>query len=63
MRAANSCKHAINTDVLIAFAVALPLMGLGVVLGHRLHATLNQAGFGRLVSILFVLIGSFLLLR
>jgi hypothetical protein len=38
-------------------------MGLGVVLGHRLHAHLNQAGFGRLVSVLFVLIGSFLLFR
>lgn len=54
---------AINADVMIAFAAALPLMGLGVVLGHRLHAQLNQAGFARLVSVLFVLIGSFLLFR
>lgn len=54
---------AITTDVMIAFAAALPLMAIGVVLGHRLHASLNQAGFGRLVSVLFVLIGGFLLLR
>jgi len=54
---------AITTEVMIAFAVALPLMGIGVVLGNLLHAQLNQAGFGRLVSVLFVLIGAFLLLR
>lgn len=54
---------AITTDVMIAFAVALPLMGIGVVLGNRLHAQLNQAGFSRLVSVLFVLIGGFLLFR
>lgn len=54
---------AITTDVMIAFAVALPLMGIGVVLGNRLHARLNQAGFSRLVSVLFVLIGSFLFFR
>jgi len=54
---------AITTDVLITFAVALPLMGLGVVLGNRLHAHLNQQGFNRLVGVLFVLIGGFLFLR
>lgn len=54
---------AITTDVMIAFAAALPLMGLGVVLGDRLHAYLNQTAFSRLVSVLFVLIGGFLLLR
>lgn len=54
---------AITTDVMIAFAAALPLMAIGVVLGNRLHAHLNQAGFSRLVSVLFVLIGGFLLFR
>ncbi len=54
---------AITTDVLIAFAAALPLMAIGVVLGHRLHASLNQAGFTRLVGVLFVLIGGFLFFR
>jgi len=54
---------AITDDVLIAFAAALPLMGIGVVLGNRLHARLNQLGFSRLVGVLFVLIGGFLLVR
>ena len=45
------------------FAVALPFMGVGIVLGNRMHAMLNQQGFSRLVGILFVVIGSFLVLR
>jgi uncharacterized membrane protein YfcA len=54
---------AITGEVLIAFGAALPLMGLGVILGNRLHARLNQIGFSRLVGVLFVLIGGFLLVR
>jgi uncharacterized membrane protein YfcA len=54
---------AITEDVMIAFAAALPLMGIGVVLGHRLHARLSQLGFSRLVGILFVAIGGFLFVR
>lgn len=54
---------AIDSDVLITFGVALPLMGIGVVLGHRMHAMLNQQGFGRMVGVLFVLIGGFLFVR
>jgi len=54
---------AVTAEVLITFAVALPLMGIGVVLGNRLHAQLNQQGFNRLVGVLFVLIGGFLFLR
>jgi uncharacterized membrane protein YfcA len=54
---------AVDNEVLITFVVALPLMGLGVVLGQRMHAMLNQQGFGRMVGVLFVLIGSFLFLR
>ncbi|RPI46634.1 MAG: sulfite exporter TauE/SafE family protein [Betaproteobacteria bacterium] len=54
---------AITDDVMIAFAAALPLMGLGVILGNRLHARLNQIGFSRLVGMLFVLIGGFLFVR
>ncbi len=48
---------------MVAFAVALPLLGLGVILGQRLHASLNQQGFNRLVGILFVTIGAFLFVR
>ncbi|MPZ47094.1 MAG: TSUP family transporter [Betaproteobacteria bacterium] len=54
---------AVDYEVLITFAVALPLMAIGVVLGHRMHAMLNQQGFGRLVGVLFVLIGTFLFVR
>ena len=54
---------AVTRDVMIAFAAALPLMGLGVILGNHLHARLNQLGFNRLVAVLFVLIGTFLLIR
>jgi uncharacterized membrane protein YfcA len=54
---------AVDNDVLITFGLALPLMAIGVVVGHRMHAMLNQQGFSRMVGALFVLIGSFLFLR
>lgn len=54
---------AIGQDVLIAFAASLPLMGLGVVLGHRIHANLDPFWFARLVAMLFVVTGTLLLLR
>ena len=54
---------AVDREVLITFAVALPLMAIGVVLGHRMHAMLNQQNFSRLTSVLFVLIGGFLFAR
>ena len=54
---------AVTTDVLILTAVALPLIGIGIVLGNRMHASLNQKGFNRLVGVLFVVIGTFLFLR
>ena len=54
---------AVTTDVMILIAVAMPLLGIGVVLGHRMHASLNQKGFNRLTGILFIVIGVFLFLR
>ena len=54
---------AVTTDVLILTGVALPLIGIGIVLGNRMHARLNQKGFSRLVGVLFVLIGTFLFVR
>lgn len=54
---------AIDEEVLITFAVGLPFMGIGILIGNRMHAALNQQGFSRLVGVLFVVIGSFLLLR
>lgn len=54
---------AVTTDVLILTGVALPLIGIGIVLGNRMHAGLNQKGFNRLVGVLFVVIGTFLFVR
>lgn len=54
---------AMTGEVLFIFVIALPLLALGVVLGNRMHASLGQSGFSRLVGVLFVLIGSFLFLR
>jgi uncharacterized membrane protein YfcA len=54
---------AVTEQVLITIAVAMPLLAIGIVLGNRLHATLNQQGFNRLVGVLFVVIGTYLSLR
>ena len=54
---------AVTTDVLILIGVALPLIGIGIVLGNRMHASLNQQAFNRLVAVLFVVIGAFLMVR
>ena len=54
---------AVTTEVLILIGVALPLIGIGIVLGNRMHARLDQRAFSRLVGVLFVAIGAFLLLR
>jgi uncharacterized membrane protein YfcA len=50
-------------DVVIACAVALPMMALGVFLGNRIHANLNDVMFRRLVAGVLVLSGIPLLLR
>jgi uncharacterized membrane protein YfcA len=44
-------------DVVIACAVALPMMALGVFLGNRIHANLNDVMFRRLVAGVLVLSG------
>ncbi len=54
---------AVTEEVAIIIAAALPLMGIGVVLGNRLHTRLNQQGFNRLIGYLFIVIGGFLFLR
>jgi len=54
---------AVTEDVVIIIVAALPLMGIGVVLGNRLHTGLNQMGFSRLIGLLFVVIGGFLFIR
>lgn len=54
---------AFDRDALIACAVALPLMGLGVYIGNRLHARLDPVQFRRFVALVLVASGVPLLLR
>ncbi len=50
-------------DVLIACAVALPMMALGIFIGNRIHAKLNDVAFKRLVAVILIISGLPLLLR
>lgn len=50
-------------DVLIACAVALPMMGLGIFIGNRIHANLNDVAFKRLVAAILIVSGLPLLVR
>lgn len=50
-------------EVMIACAVALPMMAIGVFLGNRIHANLDDVMFKRLVAGVLVLSGIPLLLR
>lgn len=50
-------------DVLIACAVALPMMGLGIFIGNRIHANLNDVAFKRLVAAILMVSGLPLLVR
>lgn len=50
-------------DVIIACAVALPVMALGVFAGGRIHARLNDTAFKRLVALILIISGLPLLLR
>lgn len=50
-------------DVMIACAAALPMMGLGIWAGSRIHANLNDLAFRRMVAVILMLSGLPLLLR
>jgi hypothetical protein len=54
---------AFDRDVLIVCASAVPLMLIGVFLGNRIHANLNQIAFKRFVALIFIASGVPLLLR
>ena len=45
---------AYDREALIATAVSLPLMYLGVVLGNRIHTNLSEIAFRRLLSIVLI---------
>lgn len=50
-------------DVWIAFAMALPLMLIGIWAGDRIHVRLSELAFKRLVCMVLVICGIPLLLR
>jgi uncharacterized protein len=54
---------AYDRDALVACAVALPLMAIGIFLGNRIHANLGQATFQRLVALVLIASGVPLVLR
>ncbi len=54
---------AFDRDAIIACAAALPLMGIGVFLGSRIHANLSGVAFKRLVAGILILSGIPLLTR
>lgn len=54
---------AYDRDALIACAAALPLMAIGVFLGNRIHANLNELMFKRLVAVILLASGVPLVLR
>lgn len=47
--------------LLTSYLAALPLMGLGLALGHRVHLALSPATFGRAIGVLLVASGLSLL--
>lgn len=50
-------------DVMIACAVALPMMVLGIFIGNRIHANLNDVAFKRLIAVILIISGLPLLIR
>jgi hypothetical protein len=54
---------AYDREALIACAAALPLMAIGVLLGNRIHAGLDQLKFQRFVALVVIASGVPLLLR
>lgn len=54
---------AFDREVIMACAVALPMMAIGVILGNRIHAKLDAVGFKRLVALILVASGVPLVMR
>jgi len=50
-------------DTLLFFALALPLMALGLYAGHHVHTSLSEATFRRLIGVLLLGSGLALLLK
>ena len=52
-----------SREALLLFAGALPLMALGLYGGHRVHTSIGEEGFKRLIGLLLVASGLALLLK
>ncbi len=50
-------------DVMIACALALPMMALGIFTGNRIHANLNDVAFKRLIAVILIISGLPLMIR
>ncbi len=50
-------------DVTLACAAALPMMGIGIFVGNRIHANLNDVAFKRLVAVILMISGLPLIMR
>jgi uncharacterized membrane protein YfcA len=50
-------------DVLLFFAMALPIMALGLYAGHYVHMSLSEAGFRRLIGAILLGSGAALVLK
>ncbi|MCZ6873239.1 MAG: sulfite exporter TauE/SafE family protein [bacterium] len=53
----------LRREVLLALLAALPIVGLGLYVGGRIHVGLSQQGFVRLISILLIATGAVLLMK
>lgn len=54
---------AFDHDALIACAAALPMMAIGILIGNRIHANLDQLMFKRFIALVLIVSGMPLLLR
>ena len=54
---------AFDREALIACAAALPLMAVGILIGNRIHARLDQVAFQRFVALVLIASGVPLVLR
>ncbi len=52
-----------NRDALLVFALALPLMAIGLIAGTRVHTAISESNFKRMISLLLICSGAALLLK
>jgi uncharacterized membrane protein YfcA len=52
-----------NLEALVAFAIAFPMMLVGIVIGDRFHAGMTDLAFRRLVPIVLIVSGTALVLK